>query len=267
MVHGLMVHAGPGLPAASLLTLVALLSAGLAYAMGVARLLRRGDSWPVARVVAAMFGVSCLAVLLAPALTESMTFPMHAVRHLLLAMVAPFAFALSAPVTLALRSCPPGVRRIILVLLHSRVVRVMTSAPIVLALDVGGMYAFYLTPLYSQAQERPWLNALVHAHMFLAGCLLSWYLVGSDPRPARTTTRARLLVLLLAAGSHDLLAKLMYAQHLPPHGGTAEQLHRGAEIMFYGGDLVGVALAVTLLSTWYARTGRQLRQAEQRAHP
>jgi hypothetical protein len=131
----------------------------------------------------------------------------------------------------------------------------------VLALDVGGMYAFYLTPLYAAAHRHPVLDAVLQVHMFLAGCLLSWYLVGSDPMPSRPSVRTRLLVLLLAAGSHDLLAKLLYAQGLPRHGGTEQQLQAGAQIMFYGGDLVEVALAVALLSNWYSRTGRRLARA------
>jgi putative membrane protein len=215
------------------------------------------------RVAAAALGLGCLLATLTPPLADAMTFDRHAVRHLLLAMLAPLAFALSAPVTLALRTFPRRPRRALLALLHSQPARALTTAPVVLALDVGGMYAFYLTPLYSASHHRPWLSALVDLHMLLAGCLLSWYLVGRDPMPSPPSTRTRLVVLLLAAGSHDLLAKLMYAHQLPAHGGSTEQLQLGAQIMFYGGDVVEVALAVLVLANWYARTGRQLRRAEQ----
>ncbi|HST82745.1 MAG TPA: cytochrome c oxidase assembly protein [Kineosporiaceae bacterium] len=222
-----------------------------------------GRRWrQLGRIAAATLGLGCLLATLTPPLADAMTFDRHAVRHLLLAMVAPLAFALSTPITFALRTLPHRLRRILLALLRSRLARALSTAPVVLALDVGGMYAFYLTPLYSATHERPWLNALVDAHMFLAGCLLSWYLVGRDPMPSPPSTRTRLIVLLLAAGSHDLLAKLMYAQHLPAHGGSTEQLQLGAQIMFYGGDVVEVALAVLVLANWYARTGRQLRQTE-----
>ena len=254
--------ASPGLTATPWLLL--LLLAGTAYAVGVGRLRRRGAHWPLPRTIAAVLGLGCLAATLLPPLASSMAFPEHAVRHLMLGMAAPLAFALSAPIILALRTFPPAGRRIILVLLHGRPARALMTAPVVLALDVGGLYAFYLTPLYSAAHARPWLTVLVDVHMFLAGCLLSWYLVGRDPTPSPPSTRARLVVLLLAAGSHNLLAKLMYAHHLPPHGGTPEQLQLGAQIMFYGGDVVEVLLAVVLLSNWYARTGRQLRHAERR---
>ena len=118
---------------------VALLLAATAYAMGMVRLLHRGDSWPVARAAAALFGLACLTATLLPPLADSMTFAAHAVRHLLLAMVAPLALALSAPITLALRTFPRPARRGLLVLLHSRIAHVLTAAPVVLALDLGGI--------------------------------------------------------------------------------------------------------------------------------
>jgi putative membrane protein len=240
-----------------IITGIALLAAA-GYVAGVIRLSRRGDAWPLRRIMLAWLGFGCL---IATPLAAGTAFPMHVVRHLLLALAAPPALALSSPITLALRTLPRPGRRRLLALLHSRPARTVCTAPVVLALDAGGMYAFYLTPLYAAAHRHPVLDAVLQVHMFLAGCLLSWYLVGSDPMPSRPPVRTRLLVLLLAAGSHDLLAKLLYANGLPRHGGTEQQLQAGAQIMFYGGDLVEVALAVAILSNWYARTGRQLARA------
>lgn len=103
------------------------------------------------------------------------TFPGHAIRHLLLVMTAPFALALSAPITLALRTFHPRSRRVLLSVLHGRWAQIVSTAPVVLVLDVGGVAAFYLTPLYSAAHGHAGLDAVLHLHMFLAGCLLSWY--------------------------------------------------------------------------------------------
>jgi putative membrane protein len=241
-----------------------LLPATAAYLAGVVRLRRRGDSWPWTRIGAAGFGLACLIAVLLPPLAAGTTFPEHAVRHLLLALAAPLGFALSAPITLALRTFPHRPRRVVLIALHSRFARALMSAPVVLILDVGAMYALYLTPLYAAMHRHPWLNAALLVHFFLAGCLLSWYLVGSDPMPRRASIRTRIVVLFLTAGSHALLAKLLYAQLLPEHGGSPEQLRLGAQIMFYGGDLVELALAVALLSGWYARGGRRLRHEQRR---
>lgn len=75
----------------------------------------------------------------------------------------------------------------------------MMFAPLVLVLVVGGMYAYYLTPVFAASHQHPWLHPVVHTHMFLAGCLWSWYLVGSDPMRARPSIRTSLIVLFLAA--------------------------------------------------------------------
>jgi putative membrane protein len=234
------------------------------YGWGVARLLRRGDRWPMSRTLCAVAGWALVAVSMSPPLADAMDFRLHIVQHLALAMLAPFALALSAPVTLALRTLPGLPRTSLRRLMHSRAVRLGTAAPVVLVLDIGAMYAYYLTPLFITAEATPWLHAVVHAHMFLAGCLLSWYLVGRDPLPGRRSPRSALVVLFIAAGSHDVLAKLMYAHLLPRSDGTAAQIQDGAQIMFYGDDVVELLLATCVLAAWYARTGRALAHQRRR---
>jgi putative membrane protein len=71
-------------------------------------------------------------------------------------------------------------------------------------------------------------------------------------------------VLFLVAGSHDILAKLMYAQLRPTGGGSADEIRTGAQVLFYGGDVVELMLAVGLFAGWYARTGRVLRHERRR---
>jgi putative membrane protein len=209
-------------------------------------------------------GCAALAAALAPPFMDTMDFRIHVVGHLMLAMLAPLALALSAPTTLAMRTLPRRTRAVLLAVVHSGFVRMSLLPPVLLVLDVGGMYVYYLTPLFAAAEHHPWLHAIVHAHMFLAGCLLSWYVVGRDPLPRRRSTRAAVAVLFVAAGSHDLLAKLMYAHLLPVGGGTATQVQEGAQIMFYGGDVIEVLLALALLTNWYARTGRAVRHQQRR---
>jgi putative membrane protein len=106
--------------------------------------------------------------------------------------------------------------------------------------------------------------AAVHLHMFLAGCLLSWYLIGADPMTHRPGTRTALIV-LLAAAAHDILAKLLYAHELPDTAGAVDQLQLGAQIMFYGGTIIETLLATVLMRAWYIRGGRALRRLQRRA--
>lgn len=243
--------------------LPALAAAG--YACGVLRLHLRGDAWPVSRSVAAGTGLTALSVALMPPLADSMDFVVHVYQHLLMAMLAPLLLALSAPVMLALRVLPRTGRRRLLAVLHSRALRVLTFAPVIVVLDVGGLYGYYLSPLFAASHTTLWLNAVVHAHMFFTGWLLSWYLVGRDPVPNRPSDRTRVIVLAAVAGSHDVLSKVMYAHLLPHGGGIPDRLRSGAQIMFYGGDAIDVALAVAVMTAWYARTGRALAHKRRRA--
>ena len=45
--------------------------------------------------------------------------------------------------------------------------------------------------------------------------------------------------------------------------GAPEEVRRGAELLYYGGDAVELLLAVAVMAEWWRRTGRRLR-AEQR---
>jgi putative membrane protein len=167
---------------------------------------------------------------------------------------------LARPVTLALRVLAPAERRRLVGVLHGPGARFLALAPVVLTLDVGGMYAFYLTPLFALSHAHPWLQLLVHAHMFAAGCLLSWYVLARDPMPRRASTTHRMVMLGLAAGAHDVLAKLMYAHVLPHDAGSPAEVRAGAQLMFYGGDLVELLLAGAVMWQWYLRSSRQLRR-------
>ena len=255
-----------GTSAASWLPVLPLLLVAALYLVGVRRLVRRGDRWPLARTASALGSVVVFAAaLLPPVSTHADVFAVHVVGHLLLAMLAPLLLALSAPVTLVLRTVAVPARRRVLAVLHSRAARVLSSAPIVLVLEIGGMYAFYLTPLFRLAHEYEWLYLLVHVHMVSAGWLFSTVVAGRDPLPHRPGMPGALTMLLLAGAAHGILAKLMYAHDLPVMAGTPSQVQLAAQVMFSGGDLVELATAVAVMTGWYAREGRMHRRAAVRA--
>ena len=244
------------------LTLVAL--AG--YGTGLHRLRRRGLRWPVTRVAAMLAGSFCAAAaVLPPIASHDELFPVHVAQHLLLGMAAPAFLALSAPVTLALRTLPRRPRRILLRLLHSFPVAVLAAPATAVVLDLGGLYALYLTGLYKAAEHDNLVHAAVHVHMFLAGCLLSWAVIGIDPIRRRPGTCVRLTALIIVAAGHDTLAKLIYAWNLPAGGGPIASRHTGAELMYYGGTVIEVALAAVVMAQWYLVSGRALARTRRRS--
>ena len=125
------------------------------YGIVLYRLRRRGVHWPVTRVAAMLAGSLCAAAaVLPPIASHDELFPVHVAQHLLLGMAAPAFLALSAPVTLALRTLPCRPRRILLRLLHSFPVAVLAAPATAVVLDLGGLYALYLTGLYTSRRTQ-----------------------------------------------------------------------------------------------------------------
>jgi putative membrane protein len=249
-----------------LIPLAVTLVAFAGYGTGLHRLRRLGVRWPATRVAAMLAGSFCTAAaVLPPIASHDELFPVHVGQHLLLGMAAPAFLALSAPVTLALRTLPRRRRRILLRLLHSFPVAVLAAPAAAVLLDLGGLYALYLTGLYQAAEHNDLVHAAVHVHMFLAGCLFSWAVIGLDPVRRRPGTWVRLTGLIIAAAGHDTLAKLIYARNLPAAGGPIASRHTGAELMYYGGTVIEVALAAVVMAQWYLVSGRALARTRRRS--
>jgi len=243
--------AGPGLLA--VLGPLAGVVAVVAHLVLVVVLRRSGRAWSGWRSVAWVLGCALAILAVAgplPAAAASSA-PAHMVGHLLLGMLAPLLLVLGAPVTLVLRALPVGAARRLSRVLRSRPLRVLTEPAVAAVLDVGGLWLLYATPLLATAAGHPVLDVVVHAHVLLAGYLFTAVLVGRDPLPHRRGTPHRLVVLVLALAAHDVLAKWLYA-----HADGADA-RLGAQVMYYGGDGVDLALAVLVCLRWYASSYRR----------
>lgn len=99
---------------------------------------------------------------------------------------------------------------------------------------------------------------LVLLHVLVVGYVFTASLVGVDPDPHRASMALRSTVLVLFIASHSILAKWLYAR--PPPGVADGDAQVGAQLMYYGGDAVDVALLVLLFAGWYAATRPRGRQ-------
>ncbi|MFD7341085.1 cytochrome c oxidase assembly protein [Streptomyces violascens] len=254
-----MIHQqGGGQPGGAALLAAALaLGGGVAYLLAATRLRRRGDRWPFVRDLCFAAG---MAVLVAAALVTPPggPFTAHMTQHVATGMVAPLLLVLARPITLALRFLPSGGRRRLLAVLRSRPAGGLANPPMAALLDMGGLWLLYRTPLFTAAHERPWLMALVHLHVFAAGLLFSAVVCSLDPLPRRHGVVLRSAALVGAGGAHAVLAKTLYATPPPGTGLAPGDLSAAAELMYYGGDLVEIALAAVIGLQWYAAGGRRL---------
>jgi putative membrane protein len=237
-------------------------AAALAYLWAYVRVRPTRTGWPWGRVVSCLAGLAAVAVALLPPLADhDEVFELHVAQHLLLGMAAPLLLALSAPVTLALRALPAQRRRRAVRMLHARPLRLASCPATAAVLAVVPMYLLYLTPLYGYAAGHPLAHDLLHLHFLAAGCLFAWATVGTDPLPGRDSFRVRGAVLALAFAAHATLAKLIYAAGPAAAGEAGASVagwHRGAELMWYGGDAGELSFAVVLALQWYRLEGRRL---------
>jgi putative membrane protein len=225
------------------------------YLLLAAQATRDARGWNPWRTAGFMTGLALLAVALVPDLgeTASAGFRGHMAQHLLIAMLAPIGLVLGAPVTLMLRSLPLRQARAVGRLLRSRPAHLLGNPIAALLLNLGGLYALYFTPLYAATTTNDLLHHGVHLHFLLAGYLFAWVVAGPDPAPRRPSVPFRLVVLGTAIVAHAGLSQLMYAGMLVQVPVPADELRAGAEMMYYGGDVAELILALAMVSTWRPR--------------
>ncbi|MEU3945829.1 cytochrome c oxidase assembly protein [Streptomyces sp. NPDC029526] len=248
----------PAVVAAAVLT-IGLACAAYLWAAAVLR--RRGDTWPWRRDC--LFTAGCAVVVHGLwGQVPGEPFTAHSVRHLLIGMAGPVLLVAARPLTLTLRALPPGgVRRGLLRVAHSAPAGWLLFPPVAAVIDIGGLWALYRTGLSAAAHHRPVLGALLDLHMLAAGLLFTFAVLSLDPVRRRWGLPLRGATLLSAGAAHAVLAKSLYATGPPGTSFGTSDLRLGAQIMYYGGDAVEVALAVVLAAQWYAAVGRRLARA------
>ena len=253
--------------------------AGALYFAGLVVLHRRGDRWPVRRSFSFLLGglgSIALATMSALGTYDTVLFSVHVVQHMTLMMVAPMFLALGAPVTLALRTLSNRPRGMLLAVLHSRFARVLTFAPLTLALFIATPFALYYSPFYEISLRSGFWHAFLHLHFLIIGCLLMWPLVGIDPVPGRISYPLRLLVLFLMLPFHAFLGisimslttliaeswYLAFNRTWPPSPLDDQYLAGG--IMWASGDAVALLMLMALFAQWYAYSQREARREDRR---
>jgi len=233
-----------------------------AYAVGVRRLAARGRRWPMARSAAMAGGAASAWV---SAVVGDASFTRHMGEHLLLGMVAPFLFALSAPLTLALQSAGPATRQSLRRVLHGPIGRVLARPVVGFCLLGAGLVAVYLTPLLERTATSTPVHLAVHAHLVAGGLLFLVPLVGVDTLPRPVPFGARLLAVLLAVPFHAFLGVALLAadEPLAPEAyPSLDDQRRAAGLLWAGGELLTLAVAAVVFARWWRaeeRAGRRLR--------
>lgn len=260
----------------------------LVYLAGVRRLRRRGDAWPIGRVVAWLLG--CLVLLLATSSGIGRYMPamfsMHMIAHMLLSMLAPILLVLGAPVTLALRALPaagrdgpPGPREWLLAALHSRYSQVVTNPIVATALFVVGFYGLYFSGLFEAAAGSHFAHLAMNLHFLVSGYLFYWVVIGIDPTPRPIPHLAKLAVVfaslplhaffgVVLMGTQSVLAESFYRSlQLSWHTDLMGDQKLGGGIAWAAGEIPLVVVLIALFVQWRRtddRTAKRLDRAADR---
>ena len=250
-----------------------LLVAGFGWLRLVRRIDRAHPANPVQRrrTVAFFGGLAAIAVALLSGIDayDTTLFTIHMVQHLLLTLVAAPLIALAAPITTLLRAASPDVRRrVILPILHSRVLKVV-SFPVVAWLAFAAvMWGTHFSPLFDASLENPLVHDLEHALYLGAGLLFWWPAVGLDPSPWRMSHPVRAMYVFLQMPQNTFLAVTIlnssvvlyqhYATQVRTWGPTVlEDQQIAGGLMWITGDLLFLLGLAAIIAGWMAHEKRQ----------
>ena len=223
-----------------------------------------GNPVPRRRTVAFFAGLGVIAIALMSGIDayDTSLFSVHMVQHLLLTLVAAPLIALGAPITLLLRAATPNVRqRVILPVLHSRVLRALSFPVVAWLIFAGVMWGSHFSPLFDASLENPLIHDLEHALYLAAGLLFWWPAVGLDPSPWRLPHPVRVMYVFLQMPQNTFLAvtilnapTVLYAHYAtlvrtwgPP---PLEDQRIAGGLMWLVGDILFVFALGAILAGW-----------------
>lgn len=258
------------------------------YLLGVRRLRRRGDPWPVGRTLAWLCGCAALLFATSSGLGRYMPamFSIHMLAHMLLSMLVPILLALGGPMTLALRALPtagrgepPGPREWLLAALHSRVSRFLTHPIVATVVFVAGFYGLYFGGLFDAAVDNHAAHVLMNVHFLLSGYLFYWVVIGIDPAPRQLPQLGKLAMVfaslplhaffgVVLMGMKTVLGETFYRSlQLSWHTDLLGDQRTGGGIAWAAGEVPLVIVMIALLIQWQRsdqRTAKRLDRAADR---
>src|SRR6478609_2087292 len=258
------------------------------YLLGVRRLRRRGDAWPMGRTLAWMCGCAVLLFTTSSGLGRYMPamFSMHMVAHMLLSMLVPILLVLGAPMTLALRALPtagrgepPGPREWLLAALHSRVSRFLTNPIVATVVFVAGFYGLYFGGVFDAAVSNHAAHMLMNIHFLLSGYLFYWVVIGVDPTPRQIPQLGKVAMVfaslplhaffgVVLMGTQSVIAESFYRSlQLSWHTDLLGDQRLGGGIAWAAGEVPLVVVLIALFIQWRRtddRTAKRLDRAADR---
>ncbi len=262
------------------------ISVGLAaaYLAGYVHLRRRGDSWPVLRLISWLVGMVLLFYVTSGGarVYGEVQFSAHMIQHMLLVMVVPLPMVLGAPITMLMRATTPrtdgsrGIREWVLWLVHTPWLRFFAN-PIVASVNfAGSLVVFYYSGIMQLALETHIGHELMIIHFLGAGYLFGQALIGIDPGVERFPYPLRLLMLLITMAFHAFFGISLMSSEVLIEGdwfgnigadwgySAIEDQQRGGAIAWGIGEIPTLFVAIMVAMQWAMSSDREAKRVDRR---
>ncbi|MFZ9248501.1 MAG: cytochrome c oxidase assembly protein [Candidatus Nanopelagicales bacterium] len=262
-------------------TLFVGLIALITYLVGYIKLIKRGDKWPLSRVIFWSLGI-----LLAIYVTNTMLgryailmFSAHMTVHMILAMVVPILLPLAAPLTLAIRVLKPSsdpelrnLREWIVALINSNYLKIASHPIIAFFIFAAGTWALYFSPLLTVLMRSHLGHLFMDAHFVLAGYLFFWLIIGKDPAPRNIPDVLKLGIVFAAAVFHGIFGFITYSSQTSLGGGWFSEIkpswlenpiadqQLGGGIAWGFGEIPTIIVLLILVYQWASRDEKQAKR-------
>lgn len=261
-----------------LLTTIAAV-AMIGYCLGVRRLRRRGDHWPVLRTICWLIGWLLTIVLMGSGIGKYSPgdFGIHMVVHMTLNMLIPSFLVGAGPITLLLRAStgtgPLGH------MVHARVNQVINSPGLRLLLHplfvfvvyVASYYALYLSPLFGELIRYHWGHQLMNVHFLIVGYMFFSLVIGVDKLPFELPHIGRLGYVIAAMPFHAFFGIVLMMTNTPvaqnfyrtldlPWLDIAAEQYFAGGIAWAGGELPLLGVVIVLAVQWTRQDKRDAKR-------
>lgn len=263
---------------------VSLVAMGL-YVLGLVRMRRRHDHWPLVRTASWTFGIIGLlwSTNAGVAAYASAVFSWHMLQHMVLSMLVPIFLVLGAPVNLALRALTAshgprrGVREWIVWSLDTPFVRFLTHPLVALANYTVSVYVLYFTPLFTVLMDNHIGHIAMQVHFLVSGYIFYWVVVGVDFTPRRLPHWGRLLLVVAALPLHAFFAVVIMQAPYPLSGSWFAQVqppwlpdlvqdqYVAGGIAWAFGEVPTLVVLLALSAQWARSDEREARRRDRQA--
>lgn len=255
-----------------------------AYIVGFINLRRRGDSWPIHRLICWLLGMIFLVYVTSGGarVYGEIQFSAHMIQHMLLIMVVPLPMVLGAPITMLMRGTKArtdgsrGVREWVLWLVHTPYMRFFAN-PIFASVNfAGSLVIFYYSGVMKYALEWHLGHELMIIHFLGAGYLFAQALIGIDPGVKRPAYPLRLLMLLITMAFHAFFGISIMSSEVLIEGdwfgnigadwgySAIEDQQLGGGIAWGVGEFPTLFIAIMVAFQWSKSSDREAKRVDRR---